>query len=84
VATTDLGEGNAGKRGVALQLGGRVNLTTKRSNVLYLMDEDGCAALVAEVTAIVVREGKEFQAAFEHAIDARLEAMPKPKEDGDA
>lgn len=43
------------QRAVALSLSGRVNRDTARHDVLYLMDEDGAASLVAELMGLAER-----------------------------
>lgn len=53
---------------VALVLGGRVNMRTERASVLFLLDNDGAAAIITELMALFDRvggdEGKEFVAAM--------------------
>lgn len=45
---------------LALLLEGRINKTTDRAKNLYLMDEDGAAALVSELVALGYRISPEF------------------------
>lgn len=45
---------------LALLLEGRINQTPERARNLYLMNEDGAAALVSEVIALAHRIGPEF------------------------
>jgi hypothetical protein len=45
---------------LAVLLEGRINKTTDRARNLYLMNEDGAAALVSEVIALAHRVGPEF------------------------
>jgi hypothetical protein len=52
-------------------LEGRINKTTDRARNLYLMNEDGAAALVTELIALAHRIGPEFGARF----TARLEHL---------
>jgi hypothetical protein len=56
---------------LAVLLEGRINKTTERARNLYLMNEDGAAALVAELMALAHRIGPEFGARF----TARLEHL---------
>jgi hypothetical protein len=45
---------------LALLLEGRINKTSDRARNLYLMNEDGAAALVSELVALGFRIGPEF------------------------
>jgi hypothetical protein len=45
---------------LAMLLEGRINKTTDRARNLYLMDEDGAAALVSELVALAYRTGPAF------------------------
>jgi hypothetical protein len=58
---------------LAMLLEGRINKTTDRARNLYLMNEDGAAALVTELMALAHRIGPEFGARFtarlEHLLD---------------
>jgi len=45
---------------LAMLLEGRINKTTDRARNLYLMNEDGAAALVSELIALAHRIGPEF------------------------
>lgn len=56
---------------LAMLLEGRINKTTDRARNLYLMNEDGAAALVTELLALAHRIGPEFGARF----TARLEHL---------
>ena len=49
---------------LAMLLQGRINKTTDRARNLYLMNEDGAAALVSELLALAHRIGPEFGARF--------------------
>ncbi|MGW4270784.1 hypothetical protein ACWEGQ_00100 [Streptomyces seoulensis] len=49
---------------LAMLLEGRINRTTDRARNLYLMNEDGAAALVTELLALAHRIGPEFGARF--------------------
>lgn len=59
-----------------LQLAGRVNRSSARTNVLYLLDEDGAAAIVTELIGLFSRAGSTQAAAFQAAIDTRLANLP--------
>jgi hypothetical protein len=55
-------DGEVGDRpNLAVQLGGRINQTADRASVLYLMDEDGAAAIIAELMALISRLGPEYR-----------------------
>jgi hypothetical protein len=45
---------------LAMLLEGRINKTPERARNLYLMNEDGAAALVSELIALAHRIGPEF------------------------
>lgn len=45
---------------LAVQLDGRINKSTERVSVLYVMDEDGAAAIISELLALATRIGPEF------------------------
>ena len=49
---------------LAVLLEGRVNKTSDRARNLYLMNEDGAAALVTELIALAHRIGPEFGCRF--------------------
>lgn len=49
---------------MAMLLEGRINKTTDRARNLYLMNEDGAAALVTELLALANRIGPEFGERF--------------------
>ena len=53
---------------------GRINKTSERSQIGYLMNEDGAAALVTEIMALATRAG--WGQEFMDRVQARLEAMP--------
>ena len=58
---------------LAMLLEGRINKTTDRARNLYLLNEDGAAALVTELIALAHRIGPEFGSRFterlQHLID---------------
>lgn len=56
---------------LAMLLEGRINKTPDRARNLYLLNEDGAAALVTELIALAHRIGPEFGARF----TARLEHL---------
>ncbi|MFC7794630.1 hypothetical protein [Streptomyces cinereoruber] len=56
---------------IGMLLEGRINQTTDRARNLYLMNEDGAAALVTELMALAHRMGPEFGERFM----ARLENL---------
>lgn len=49
---------------LAMLLEGRINHSTDRARNLYLMNEDGAAALVTELMALAHRMGPEFGERF--------------------
>jgi hypothetical protein len=53
-----------GKPALAMLLEGRIARTSDRARNLYLMNEDGAAALVTELLALAHRMGPEFGARF--------------------
>ncbi|MFE7236118.1 hypothetical protein ACFVAF_37000 [Streptomyces sp. NPDC057596] len=60
-----------GTPALAMLLEGRINKTTERARNLYLMNEDGAAALVTELIALAHRIGPEFG----HRFTARLQHL---------
>ncbi|MBE4761789.1 hypothetical protein [Streptomyces caniscabiei] len=68
---TLVGSPDAPRPYLAMLLEGRINQTTDRARNLYLMNEDGAAALVSELLALAHRIGPEFGARF----TARLEHL---------
>ena len=58
---------------IAMLLEGRINKTADRASNLYLMNEDGAAALVSELLAVAHRIGPEFgerlMARIRHLLD---------------
>ncbi|MBZ6211587.1 hypothetical protein KVH31_34395 [Streptomyces olivaceus] len=72
-ATVTQVETLTGKPGIAMLLEGRIARTPERARNLYLMNEDGAAALVTELTALAHRMGPEFAirltARLKHLID---------------
>lgn len=57
---------------LAVLLEGRINKTTDRARNLYLMNEDGAAALVTELMALAHRIGPEFSERFMTRLDHLL------------
>lgn len=74
VGTATWGQG-AG-RAIGLELGGRINKSEARTSVLYLMDEDGAAALVSELIGLAYRAGMGDR--FAELLEERFKAMPTP------
>ncbi|WP_158920598.1 hypothetical protein [Streptomyces sp. NBRC 109706] len=62
-----------GTPALAMLLEGRINRSSDRARNLYLMNEDGAAALVTELLALAHRMGPEFGQRFtgriQHLID---------------
>ncbi|MGS2592066.1 hypothetical protein [Streptomyces hebeiensis] len=71
--TVTLVETRGGQTVLAMLLEGRINKTTERARNLYLMNEDGAAALVTELLALAHRIGPEFGERFtdrlQHLLD---------------
>jgi hypothetical protein len=63
----------SGQPGLAMLLEGRIARTPERARNLYLMNEDGAAAVVTELLALAHRMGPEFGARFtarlQHLLD---------------
>ena len=66
-------ETGGGEVVLSMLLEGRINKTSDRARNLYLMNEDGAAALVTELIALAHRIGPEFGERFtarlQHLID---------------
>ncbi|MDT0306852.1 hypothetical protein RM780_07730 [Streptomyces sp. DSM 44917] len=56
-------EVEAGEQGtvLAMWLGGRINRSTERAQILYLLGADGAAAIVTELLALASRIGPDFE-----------------------
>lgn len=61
---------------VALELTGRVNKSTDRADVLFLMDADGAAAIVTELLGLAGR-AETFDSELMDRIRTRLEELPR-------
>lgn len=59
-------------RALALELGGRINKSSERSDVLYLFDEDGAAAIISELLGMAGR----ISPAFLDRLLARIGELP--------
>lgn len=57
---------------IGLELSGRVNHSTERSDVLYLLDADGAAAIISELLGLAGRADPSFLA----QLLARIENLP--------
>ena len=65
--------GQPGADAIGLTLAGRINQRRDRAEVLYLLDEDGAAALIAELIGVTARAGStSFPAKLEAALDRML------------
>lgn len=60
---------------LALLLRGRINRTTERAQVLYLVNEDGAAAVITQLIGVADRAG--FGQEFVDCVVERLADMPK-------
>lgn len=58
---------------LAVRMDGRLNQSDERSCVLYLMDEDGAAAVVTEIVALAARIGPEFAERFQLRLEKLAE-----------
>lgn len=58
----------------ALVLRGRVNKSTRRAEVLYLLNEDGSAGIVTELVAVAARAG--WGREYSDVVLDRLQRMP--------
>ena len=62
VAMVDLQSGGESKGpALALELAGRINKTQENVTILYLLNEDGAAAIVSQLIALASRIGPEFR-----------------------
>lgn len=68
---------------LAMLLEGRINKTPERARNLYLMNEDGAAALVTELLALAHRIGPEFGERFTMRLQRLLETDAFTGEQGD-
>ncbi|MGW2384362.1 hypothetical protein [Streptomyces sp. NPDC001658] len=72
-ATVTQVETLTGKPALAMMLEGRIARTQDRARNLYLMNEDGAAALITELLALAHRMGPEFGRRFtarvKHLVD---------------
>lgn len=79
VALVDAVRGPEHELQFALELQGRVNKTSDRVNVLYLLGPDGVAALVTELLAIGLRAGaapSELLGEVLERLEARWREVP--------
>jgi hypothetical protein len=61
---------------LGMMLAGRINKTDERAKILFLFDEDGAAAIIAQLIALATRISPEFH---EH-LRARInEALHTPR-----
>jgi hypothetical protein len=63
---------------LAMELAGRINKTQQRSTVLYVMNEDGAAAIISQLLGLAQRIGPQFLA----DLTARIEALPMGEGEG--
>ncbi len=74
-------DGEQGEVAIALLLGGRINKQPDRANVLFLMNEDGAASLVAEVMGAAARSA-DFAPGFIQRVEERVRDMPTKEKPG--
>lgn len=60
---------------LAMRLDGRVNKTDDRAHVLYLLNEDGAAAIISELLDLATRIGPQFA----ESLMARLNALQEQR-----
>ncbi|WP_030757698.1 hypothetical protein [Streptomyces sp. NRRL F-5135] len=82
-STVTLVETRGGQTVLALLLEGRVNKSPDRARNLYLMNEDGAAALVTELIALAHRIGPEFGQRFTKRITYLIETDAFTGDKGD-
>lgn len=78
----------SGAPALAMLLEGRIVRTADRARNLYLMEEDGAAALVTELIALAHRMGPQFGARFtarlRHLLDTGAFTGEQPRDPGQA
>ena len=76
-------ETGGGEVVLSMLLEGRINKTTDRARNLYLMNEDGAAALVTELISLAHRIGPEFGERFTARLRHLLDTDAFTGEQGD-
>ena len=71
-----LTEPGMGRELYGLELAGRINRSSARSDALYLLDVDGAAAVAAEIVAMFARAGGRRAEEFQSCLDRRLDEQP--------
>lgn len=61
---------------LGLEIKGRVNKTTTRSDVLYLLSMDGVAGIVSELLGLAQRMGPEYVEQLDQLIRQRIDELP--------
>jgi hypothetical protein len=74
VATVD--NPSDGRRFIGLLLGGRVNRSAERADVLYLFDLDGAAGIITELHGVALRAG--WAPDLVRICEERWAQMPEP------
>lgn len=64
------------RRFASMVLGGRVNRSRDRTQVLYLFDADGAAAIVTQLIGLAARERGAWAAEFKRLFEERMRSMP--------
>jgi hypothetical protein len=64
----------------ALLLAGRINKTEERAHILFLLDEDGAAAIVTELIGVAHRSG--WGPEFLDRVKERMDRMPTAPPEG--
>jgi hypothetical protein len=73
VSTVELRSGRSGPSGLAMLLGGRINRSQDRAQLLFLFGTDGAAAIITQLIALIGRaSGPEVQAEFVAEVMRRM------------
>ena len=72
-------DGEAQPLNFGLLLSGRINRTQDHVTVLYMLDEDGLAALLTELHGVTERAGWEVSGEVTRRLRARWRDMPHPR-----
>lgn len=77
VAMANLKFGEENRHVIGLELGGRINKSTDRAQILFLFDPDGAAAIITELVGICQRAGGDVWDELNAAIGRRMGALPE-------
>lgn len=76
VALVDPEPGSPSPPAAMLVLAGRVNFERRRSQTGYMLNTDGAAAIVSQLTGLAARAGGVFAAGFAADLDRRMRELP--------